>query len=288
MLAATIKAPAVIPAGFIILDAVRRAPADRRRPRVRQARRVRCGRVRRRVVGVQPGLGLDRRARHPRYESHAAHAHDLPRALDLGGRRPRNGGAQPRPHRGRARPRSSESPTSCGAHRRSAPCARAGYALALIVALGPIVLPWYVLWGLVVLAAVGRRIERGFAIFASVVLSIVVQPSGSVDARRRVDGRGRRADRARDRDRMAARARVDPQRPRGRRSRSTAGGAASRRPPTCCASRYPTRGRPALARRIRPPPERRALVVHAVAANFDGWPSRPRCGVSAPVSSPSR
>ena len=35
------------------------------------------------------------------------------------------------------------------------------------------------LWGLVVLAAVGRRIERGFAIFASVVLSIVVQPSGS-------------------------------------------------------------------------------------------------------------
>ena len=40
-------------------------------------------------------------------------------------------------------------------------------------------LPWYVLWGLIVLAAVGRRIERGFAIFASVVLSIVVQPSGS-------------------------------------------------------------------------------------------------------------
>ena len=30
MLAATMKAPAVIPAGFIILDAVRRAPADRR------------------------------------------------------------------------------------------------------------------------------------------------------------------------------------------------------------------------------------------------------------------
>jgi hypothetical protein len=54
-----------------------------------------------------------------------------------------------------------------------------GFALALVVALGPIVLPWYVLWGLVILAAVGRRIERGFAIFASVVLSIVVQPSGS-------------------------------------------------------------------------------------------------------------
>ena len=54
-----------------------------------------------------------------------------------------------------------------------------GFALALVVALGPIVLPWYALWGLVILAAVGRRIERGYAIIASVVLSIVVQPSGS-------------------------------------------------------------------------------------------------------------
>ncbi len=54
-----------------------------------------------------------------------------------------------------------------------------GIALALIVALGPIVLPWYALWGLVILAAVGRRIERGFAIIASVVLAIMVQPSGS-------------------------------------------------------------------------------------------------------------
>ena len=52
-------------------------------------------------------------------------------------------------------------------------------ALALIVALGPIVLPWYALWGMIVLAAAGRRIERGFAIFASVVLLLVVQPSGS-------------------------------------------------------------------------------------------------------------
>jgi hypothetical protein len=54
-----------------------------------------------------------------------------------------------------------------------------GIALALVVALGPIVLPWYALWGLIVLAAVGRRIERGFAIFASLVLAVVVQPSGS-------------------------------------------------------------------------------------------------------------
>ena len=54
-----------------------------------------------------------------------------------------------------------------------------GLALAVVVALGPIVLPWYALWGIVVLAAAGRRIERGYAIFASVVLLLVVQPSGS-------------------------------------------------------------------------------------------------------------
>jgi hypothetical protein len=55
-----------------------------------------------------------------------------------------------------------------------------GLALAAIVACGPIVLPWYALWGVIVLAAVGHRIERGFAIFASVVLAIMVEPSGSV------------------------------------------------------------------------------------------------------------
>lgn len=55
-----------------------------------------------------------------------------------------------------------------------------GLALALIVACGPIVLPWYALWGVVVLAGVGRRVERGFAIFASVVLAITIEPSGSV------------------------------------------------------------------------------------------------------------
>ncbi len=54
-----------------------------------------------------------------------------------------------------------------------------GLAFALTVALGPVVLPWYVLWGIVVLAAAGRRIERGYAIFASAVLLIAVQPSGS-------------------------------------------------------------------------------------------------------------
>jgi hypothetical protein len=52
-------------------------------------------------------------------------------------------------------------------------------ALALLVAFGPVVLPWYALWAVIVLAPSGRRIERGFAIFASVVLTIVVQPDGS-------------------------------------------------------------------------------------------------------------
>jgi hypothetical protein len=55
-----------------------------------------------------------------------------------------------------------------------------GLSLALVVACGPIVLPWYALWGVVVLAGVGRRVERGFAIFASVVLAITIEPSGSV------------------------------------------------------------------------------------------------------------
>jgi hypothetical protein len=55
-----------------------------------------------------------------------------------------------------------------------------GLALAIVVACGPIVLPWYALWGGIVLAAVGHRIERGLLIFASVVLTLTVEPSGSV------------------------------------------------------------------------------------------------------------
>jgi alpha-1,6-mannosyltransferase len=54
-----------------------------------------------------------------------------------------------------------------------------GLSLAVVVALGPIVLPWYALWGVVVLAAAGRRIERGFAIFSCVLLSFVAHPSGA-------------------------------------------------------------------------------------------------------------
>jgi hypothetical protein len=55
-----------------------------------------------------------------------------------------------------------------------------GIALAVVVVLGPIVLPWYALWSVVVIAAAGRRIERGFAIATSVVLAATVEPSGSV------------------------------------------------------------------------------------------------------------
>ena len=54
-----------------------------------------------------------------------------------------------------------------------------GLALAAVVAFGPIVLPWYALWAIVVLAAAGRRIERGIAIFASIVLTIALEPSGA-------------------------------------------------------------------------------------------------------------
>src|SRR5439155_910401 len=52
-------------------------------------------------------------------------------------------------------------------------------ALALVVALGPVVLPWYALWAIVVIAAGGDEFERGYAIFASVVLLAVLEPSGS-------------------------------------------------------------------------------------------------------------
>jgi hypothetical protein len=54
-----------------------------------------------------------------------------------------------------------------------------GLALALVVAAGPVVFPWYALWAVIVLAPAGRRIERGYAIFASVVLTLVLEPSGS-------------------------------------------------------------------------------------------------------------
>jgi hypothetical protein len=42
-----------------------------------------------------------------------------------------------------------------------------------------VLLPWYALWAIILLAAAGRRIERGYAIFASVLLAFMVQPSGS-------------------------------------------------------------------------------------------------------------
>jgi hypothetical protein len=53
------------------------------------------------------------------------------------------------------------------------------YALALVVALGPIVLPWYALWALVVLAAAGNDWDQLYAVLATVVFLVVLQPSGS-------------------------------------------------------------------------------------------------------------
>jgi hypothetical protein len=178
MVAATIKAPAVIPAAFIIFDAVRNAPAERRVSLF--ARLSGIGGAAFIVVAWACNLGwgwigalgipgTNRTLLTP--TTFVAHwvsnvvGHDT-EVLNL----VRTAGALTTvvgvayllwraPKIGTAR--------ACG------------FALALIVALGPIVLPWYALWGLVILAAVGRRIERGFAIFASVVLALVVQPSGS-------------------------------------------------------------------------------------------------------------
>jgi hypothetical protein len=53
------------------------------------------------------------------------------------------------------------------------------YALGLVVALGPIVLPWYALWALVLMAAVGNRWDRLYAVIATLVFLLVLQPSGS-------------------------------------------------------------------------------------------------------------
>jgi hypothetical protein len=178
MVAATIKAPAMLPAAFIIFDAVRRAPAERRfRTLVKLgglgtlafgfvswACRLGWGWVG--ALGI-PGtnrtlltpttfvahviaIGVGHEPQVLTVVRFAAALATFVGVVYLLWRAPKIGTVR-----------------ACG------------IALALIVALGPIVLPWYALWGLIVLAAVGRRIERGYAIFASVVLSIMVQPSGS-------------------------------------------------------------------------------------------------------------
>jgi hypothetical protein len=178
MLAATIKAPAVIPAAFIVLDAVRKAPPKERTKEF--ARLAGAGSLA--FVGISWACGL---------------GWGWVRALAIPGTN-----------------RILLTPTTFLAHMiamgvghetsvlrlvravaalatvagiaylfwrapRIGTVRAAGFALALIVALGPIVLPWYALWGLIVIAAVGRRIERGYAILASVVLAIVVEASGS-------------------------------------------------------------------------------------------------------------
>jgi hypothetical protein len=178
MVAATIKAPAVIPAAFILFDAVRLAPPERRLPLfskiagaggaafivVSWACNLGWG-----WIGALGIPGTNRLLLTPttflahwvaHVTGHESAVLSVIRAGAMGAtvigvayllwRAPKIGTVR-----------------ACG------------IALALIVALGPVVLPWYALWGLVVLAAVGRRIERGFAIFASLVLSLMVQPSGS-------------------------------------------------------------------------------------------------------------
>ena len=265
VVAATIKAPALLPAGFIILDAVRNAPAERRVPTfaklsglgglafvASRGRAASAGAGSARSASPAPTAPCSRPPRSSPTGSRSSSA-TRPQVLNL----VRTAAARSRPLVGVVyllwRAPKIGTVRACG------------IALALIVALGPIVLPWYVLWGLIVLAAVGRRIERGFAIFASVVLSIVVQPSGFVDARRRADGRGRRAhrrSRSRSRGGRCARGSAATSPPR---SRSTAAAAASRRAPTCCARGTRRAGRRARVRRNRPRPDRararRSLVA---------------------------
>jgi hypothetical protein len=178
MLAATIKAPAVIPAAFIVFDAVRKAPAEER---VKEFARLSalgslafvgiswlCG-LGWGWIGALGIPGTNRILLTPTtfvahtiamVVGHEMFVLNIVRTLAafatavgvayLLWRAPRIGIVR-----------------------------AAGLALALIVALGPIVLPWYALWGLIIIGAVGRRIERGYAIFASVVLAVVVEASGS-------------------------------------------------------------------------------------------------------------
>ncbi|MDQ1449887.1 MAG: hypothetical protein QOC79_2858 [Actinomycetota bacterium] len=178
MLAATIKVPAVIPAAFIIVEAVRREPTERRLPVF--ARLAGFGALAFGLVAWACNLGwgwigalgipgTNRTLLTPTTfvaQSIAAVVGHDTQVLNL--------------------VRTAAAVTTVVGvvyllwrAPKIGTVRACGFALALVVALGPIVLPWYALWGLIVLAAVGRRIERGFAIFASVVLSIVVQPSGS-------------------------------------------------------------------------------------------------------------
>jgi hypothetical protein len=178
MLAATIKAPAVIPAAFIVLDAVRKAPAEER---VREFVRLSslgslafiaiswvCG-LGWGWVGALGIPGTNRILLTPTtFLAHmiamvVGHEMAVLKLIRFGAALATVAGIAyllwRAPRIGTAR--------------------AAGFALALLVALGPIVLPWYALWGLIIVAAVGRRIERGYAILASVVLAIVVEASGS-------------------------------------------------------------------------------------------------------------
>ncbi len=52
-------------------------------------------------------------------------------------------------------------------------------SLLVVVLLGPVIQPWYLLWGLVPLAAAGPGRLLGLAVWVSVVLPYMVQPNGS-------------------------------------------------------------------------------------------------------------
>jgi hypothetical protein len=64
---------------------------------------------------------------------------------------------------------------------RNGPVATLGLALVVVVALGPVVHPWYLLWGFVLIAAGTASVRiRAAVVVASVALSLVVMPRGGM------------------------------------------------------------------------------------------------------------
>lgn len=53
------------------------------------------------------------------------------------------------------------------------------WALLAIVLLGPVLQPWYVLWGLVVLVATGERDDLAVTMIATIALLLVIRPDGT-------------------------------------------------------------------------------------------------------------
>lgn len=63
--------------------------------------------------------------------------------------------------------------------RRVRPVRAAAVALSVLVVLGPVVQPWYLTWGVVLLAVAGAESLQPFLVAASTVLAFVTWPSGS-------------------------------------------------------------------------------------------------------------